>query len=152
MLIVDPLFDGAGLVAVFGKPGADVDVDRVDGAGPGGCGCRGVPDPAVSVGQDTEKLVAIIELKNRGSCPKRPPASSPPSRGEGTSAIFNAHGLSVADLVLVSPGSIPITTSGKVRRATCVEQYRCGQAAAKRLAFLSCVLHGRGDGRVAPRT
>jgi long-chain fatty acid adenylyltransferase FadD28 len=30
---------------------------------------------------------------------------------------------------LVSPGSIPITTSGKVRRATCVEQYRHGQFA-----------------------
>ena len=28
-----------------------------------------------------------------------------------------------ADLVLVAPGSIPITTSGKVRRGTCVEQY-----------------------------
>jgi long-chain fatty acid adenylyltransferase FadD28 len=26
--------------------------------------------------------------------------------------------------VLVPPGSIPITTSGKVRRSACVEQYR----------------------------
>ena len=41
-----------------------------------------------------------------------------------TSAISNSHGLSVADLVLVPLGSIPITTSGKVRRAACVEQYR----------------------------
>lgn len=52
MLIVDPLFDGAGLVAVLGKPGADVDVDRIDGAGTGGCGWRGAPDPAMSAGQD----------------------------------------------------------------------------------------------------
>jgi long-chain fatty acid adenylyltransferase FadD28 len=29
----------------------------------------------------------------------------------------------------VSPGSIPITTSGKVRRAACVEQYRLGEFA-----------------------
>jgi fatty acid CoA ligase FadD28 len=43
------------------------------------------------------------------------------------SAVFNAHGLSIADLVLVPPGSIPITTSGKVRRASCVEHYRLGQ-------------------------
>ena len=43
---------------------------------------------------------------------------------ESTSAISNSHGISVADLVLVGPGSIPITTSGKVRRAACVEQYR----------------------------
>ncbi|MDH6247980.1 hypothetical protein, partial [Mycobacterium sp. OTB74] len=27
------------------------------------------------------------------------------------------------------PGSIPITTSGKVRRSACVEQYRNGQFA-----------------------
>ncbi len=30
----------------------------------------------------------------------------------------------VADLVLVPPGSITITTSGKVRRSACVERYR----------------------------
>jgi long chain fatty acid CoA FadD26 len=30
----------------------------------------------------------------------------------------------VADLVLVPPGSVPITTSGKVRRSACVERYR----------------------------
>jgi fatty acid CoA ligase FadD28 len=45
-------------------------------------------------------------------------------KGEVASAISNSHGLSVADLVLVAPGSIPTTTSGKVRRAACVEQYR----------------------------
>jgi fatty acid CoA ligase FadD28 len=43
---------------------------------------------------------------------------------EVNSALSNSHGLSAADLVLVPPGSIPITTSGKVRRAACVEQYR----------------------------
>ena len=48
---------------------------------------------------------------------------------EVTSAISHSHGLSIADLVVVSPGSIPITTSGKVRRAACVEQYRHGQFA-----------------------
>ncbi len=44
-----------------------------------------------------------------------------------TSAISKSHGLRLADLVLVPPGSIPITTSGKVRRSTCVEQYRLEQ-------------------------
>ncbi|EUA68386.1 long-chain-fatty-acid--AMP ligase FadD28 domain protein [Mycobacterium xenopi 4042] len=44
-----------------------------------------------------------------------------------TAAISNSHGLSAADLVLVAPGSIPITTSGKVRRSACAEQYRHGQ-------------------------
>jgi acyl-CoA synthetase (AMP-forming)/AMP-acid ligase II len=43
--------------------------------------------------------------------------------------ISNLHGLSVADLVVVAPCSIPIATSGKVRRAACVEQYRQNQFA-----------------------
>ncbi|MBN4683430.1 acyl-CoA synthetase, partial [Pandoraea nosoerga] len=43
---------------------------------------------------------------------------------EVTSAISKSHSLRVADLVLVSPGSIPITTSGKIRRSACVERYR----------------------------
>ena len=41
-----------------------------------------------------------------------------------TAAISTAHGVRIADLVLVAPGSLPITTSGKVRRSTCVESYR----------------------------
>ena len=41
-----------------------------------------------------------------------------------TSAISKSHGLNVANLVLVGPGTIPTTTSGKIRRAACVEQYR----------------------------
>jgi fatty acid CoA ligase FadD28 len=48
-------------------------------------------------------------------------------KGEVTSAISTTHGLTASDLVLVAPGSIPITTSGKIRRSTCVEQYRDGQ-------------------------
>jgi long chain fatty acid CoA FadD26 len=45
-------------------------------------------------------------------------------RREVTFAVFKSHSLGVADLVLVSPGSIPITTSGRVRRSACVERYR----------------------------
>jgi fatty acid CoA ligase FadD21 len=40
------------------------------------------------------------------------------------SAISNSPGLDVADLVLVQPGSIPTTTSGKIRRSARVEHYR----------------------------
>jgi fatty acid CoA ligase FadD28 len=75
----------------------------------------------------TEKLVAIIELKKRGESQQEALDELVAVRREVASAIFNSHGLSVADLVLVPPGSIPITTSGKVRRAACVEQYRHGQ-------------------------
>ena len=50
-------------------------------------------------------------------------------KNDVTTAISKSHGLNVADLVLVGPGSIPTTTSGKIRRAACVDQYRDQQFA-----------------------
>jgi acyl-CoA synthetase (AMP-forming)/AMP-acid ligase II len=76
-----------------------------------------------------EKLVAIIEVKKRGESPEEAADKLAVVKREVMSAISNSHGLAVADLVMVVPGSIPITTSGKVRRAACVEQYRNGQFA-----------------------
>lgn len=79
---------------------------------------------AISVPDEiTEQLVAIIELKGQ-------PASEEglvrlrSVKRKVTSAISKSHSLRVADLVLVSPGSIPITTSGKIRRSACVERYQ----------------------------
>ena len=46
-----------------------------------------------------------------------------------TSAISQVHGVNAADLVLVGRGSIPITTSGKIRRQACTELYRKGELA-----------------------
>ena len=43
---------------------------------------------------------------------------------EVASAIKKSHSLRMSDLVLVAPGSIPITTSGKIRRSACVDRYR----------------------------
>jgi long-chain fatty acid adenylyltransferase FadD28 len=85
---------------------------------------------AISVADGpTEKLVTIIELKNRGESAAEVVANLDAVSREVASATFAAHGLSITDLVLVPPGSIPITTSGKVRRAACVEQYRHGRFA-----------------------
>ncbi len=75
----------------------------------------------------TEKLVTIIELKERGDSNDEAMHWLTGVKSDVTSAISNAHGLNVGDLVLVSPGSIPTTTSGKIRRAACVEQYRQDQ-------------------------
>lgn len=83
---------------------------------------------AVADGQ-TEKLVTVIEQKKRGASDAEAAEHLAAVRGQVASAVFNAHGLSIADLVLVPPGSIPITTSGKIRRASCAEQYRDGQFA-----------------------
>jgi long-chain fatty acid adenylyltransferase FadD28 len=89
----------------------------------GRCAAIAVPDGR------TEKLVAIIEVKNRGDSQEDAADKLVAVKREVTSAISNSHGLGVADLVVVEPGSIPITTSGKVRRAACVEQYRQNQFA-----------------------
>ncbi|EUA25974.1 putative fatty-acid--CoA ligase fadD21 [Mycobacterium intracellulare] len=80
---------------------------------------------AISVPVDeTEKLVTIIELKNRGDSGEHGQRGLDALKNDVTAAISDSHGLNVADLVLVAPGSIPTTTSGKIRRAACVERYR----------------------------
>jgi fatty acid CoA ligase FadD21 len=75
----------------------------------------------------TEELVAVIELKKRGDSKEDVAGWLSRIKRDVTSAVSNAHGLNVADLVMVPPGSIPTTTSGKVRRAACVEQFRRDQ-------------------------
>jgi long-chain fatty acid adenylase/transferase FadD26 len=80
---------------------------------------------AISVPDDrTERLVAIVELNKRGSSEEEGLQTLRSIKREVTSAISNSHRVRVADLVLVAPGSIPITTSGKVRRSACVQRYR----------------------------
>lgn len=80
---------------------------------------------AISVPVDhTEKLVTVIELKLLGDSAGEAMDELDVIKNNVTAAISRSHGLNVADLVLVPPGSIPTTTSGKIRRAACVEQYR----------------------------
>lgn len=81
---------------------------------------------AIAVNHDEEeKLVAVIEVKKRSD--ESPEALSERltlMKREVISAISTTHGLNPADLALVAPGSLPITTSGKVRRAASAELYR----------------------------
>ena len=82
---------------------------------------------AIAVPVDsTENLVTVIELKKRTDH-EDAVGWLTEVKSDITSAISNAHGLNVGDLVLVPPGSIPTTTSGKIRRAACIEQYRQDQ-------------------------
>jgi long chain fatty acid CoA FadD26 len=79
---------------------------------------------AISIeGDRTERLIVIAEMKDRGNSEEMQQRLRS-VRAQVTSAISKSHGLRVADLVLVPPGSIPITTSGKIRRSSCVEVYR----------------------------
>jgi long-chain fatty acid adenylyltransferase FadD28 len=78
------------------------------------------------VDESTEKLVVIVEFKIRGQSEDEMTGNLRIIQEEVTSAVSNSHGLRPEDVVLVAPGSIPITTSGKVRRATCVQLYQSG--------------------------
>jgi fatty acid CoA ligase FadD28 len=111
------------LLIVYGRNHSPDDIEAtVQEITRGRCAAIAVPDG------HTEQLVVIIEVKKRGESHEEA-ADKLAVKREVTSAISNSHGLSVADLVVVAPGSIPITTSGKVRRAACVEHYRDSQFA-----------------------
>jgi long-chain fatty acid adenylase/transferase FadD26 len=80
---------------------------------------------AISIPDDrTERLVVIAEMTNRGNSEEEIQQRLRAVRQQVTFAISKSHGLRVADLVLVPPGSIPITTSGKIRRSECLDVYR----------------------------
>jgi len=80
---------------------------------------------AISVSDNRiERVVAVVEIDEHGGSDDEYVQKLRAIKREIISAIAASHGLRVADLVLVPPGSIPITTSGKVRRSTCVERYR----------------------------
>lgn len=112
------------LLIVYGRYHSPDDIEAtIQQITRGRCVAISVPDEGM------EKLVAIIEFKNRGDSDEDAMHKLDNVKGEVTSPISNSHGLGVADLVLVQPGSIPITTSGKVRRAACVDWYRQGQFA-----------------------
>jgi acyl-CoA synthetase (AMP-forming)/AMP-acid ligase II len=107
------------LLIVYGRNHSPDDIEAtIQQITAGRCAAIAVPDKGI------EKLVAIIELKKRGESDEEAADRLRVVKREVTSAISKSHGLSVADLVLVSPGSIPITTSGKIRRSQCVELYR----------------------------
>ncbi|MCH9736218.1 MAG: AMP-binding protein [Actinomycetia bacterium] len=80
---------------------------------------------AISVLDETsEQLVAIAELKKRGGSEADALDTLRAVRREVASAIKKTHSVRMSDLVLVAPGSIPITTSGKIRRSACIDRYR----------------------------
>lgn len=72
----------------------------------------------------TEKLVIVLEVKQRSGDDAEEVRRLDEVRSAVTAAVSNAHGLSVDDLVLVAAGSLPTTTSGKIRRAACADEYR----------------------------
>ncbi|HTX96106.1 MAG TPA: AMP-binding protein [Mycobacterium sp.] len=116
------------LLIVYGRNHSPDDIEAtIQEVTRGRCVAVAVPDNG-----GVEKLVAIIELKKRNDSDEFDEDEMlrlDDIKRDVTAAISRSHDLSVADLVLVPPGSIPITTSGKVRRRECVELYRHNQFA-----------------------
>lgn len=79
---------------------------------------------AVAIPEESgEKLVVVAEVKDPGG------EQSDAIGQQVTAAVSSAHGVRVGELVLAPPGSIPVTTSGKVQRSACAERYRSGRFA-----------------------
>jgi long chain fatty acid CoA FadD26 len=75
---------------------------------------------AISVeAEASENLVAIVEVK--------PAEAFDLVRRRVADAVWKLHNLRIDDLLLVTPGSIPITTSGKIRRSSCGQFYLRGE-------------------------
>jgi fatty acid CoA ligase FadD28 len=109
------------LLIVYGRNHSPDDIEATSQEISGGrVAAIAVPDAGI------EQLVIIAEVRSRGDSTVEVRDHLAAVNREVTSAISSRHGLAVADVVLVAPGSIPITTSGKVRRAACVERYRTG--------------------------
>jgi fatty acid CoA ligase FadD28 len=101
------------LLIVYGRNHSPDDIEAtIQEITRGRCAAISVPD------QHTEKLVAIIELKGGDAADYLRTV-----KNDVCSAISESHGLCIADLVVVRPGAIPVTTSGKVRRSACAERY-----------------------------
>jgi acyl transferase domain-containing protein/acyl-CoA synthetase (AMP-forming)/AMP-acid ligase II/NADPH:quinone reductase-like Zn-dependent oxidoreductase/acyl carrier protein len=115
MFIVGRIKD---LLIVYGRNHAPDDIEAtIQEITRGRCVAIAVPDD-----DGVEKLVTVVELKAPDDS-KEAMDRLAAVRRELTSAISKSHGLSVADLVLVPPHSIPLTTSGKVRRRDCLQRY-----------------------------
>ncbi|WP_163736419.1 AMP-binding protein [Mycobacterium gallinarum] len=110
------------LLIVYGRNHSPDDIEAtIQEISGGRVAAIAVPD------NEIEQLVVIAEVKRRGDSGNEVMHKFDTLKREITSAISHTHDLAVADVVLVSPGSIPITTSGKIRRATCIDHYRTGQ-------------------------
>lgn len=83
---------------------------------------------AISVTQDErEKLVVIAEFMPAAIAPAEVDREMATVRSGVTAAISTAHSIRLAELVLVAPASLPVTTSGKVKRSACAQLYRRGE-------------------------
>ncbi|MGR3937736.1 fatty acyl-AMP ligase [Streptomyces sp. BRA346] len=81
--------------------------------------------PAGLLGEDGERAVVVAEL-DRG----RASADLAEVRSTIRRSVLSRHSLDVAEVVLIRRGTLPKTTSGKIRRAACRDLYLAGALTA----------------------
>src|SRR6185369_7173716 len=70
---------------------------------------------------DTETVVVAIEVHRRTA-----KSAYPPIIRAVRQAVIDAHDVTASAVVIVRPGGLPRTTSGKVQRSLCRDQYVAG--------------------------
>ncbi|WP_324666813.1 Putative AMP-binding protein [Mycobacterium canetti] len=81
---------------------------------------------AFSIPDDSgERLVVVAEVKTENAADESSELSS--MSKQVRAAISRLHGLRLSDFLLVPPGALPRTTSGKISRAACSRLYRADE-------------------------
>jgi acyl-CoA synthetase (AMP-forming)/AMP-acid ligase II len=107
------------LIIIYGKKYTPQDIE--DEAERSHCALRQAGGAAFAVTEGSvERLVLVFELKREWV---RRHLEWPSIRSAINLAISTAHGISVNHVVLIKPGALPRTSSGKVRRAQCRMDY-----------------------------
>lgn len=70
-----------------------------------------------------ERLVVVAELKVAAAADQSAELDVSTMKKSVMAAVSRSHGLRIADLLLVGPGTIPKTTSGKISRTACMKLY-----------------------------
>jgi len=96
---------------------AEAAAGQVTQAGSRGVVAFGVP------GDDGDQLIVAVELRG---------ADNPDVRRSVTAAVAAATGVSPAEVLTLKPGRIPLTSSGKLRRAEARRLYLHGQLTSER--------------------
>jgi fatty-acyl-CoA synthase len=85
---------------------------RVPGVRPGGVAAFGVPGP------DGDRLIVAVEAR---------PLDATGLDLEVAAAVAGGAGMRPAQVLVLSPGRLPKTSSGKLRRAEAKRRYLCGE-------------------------
>ncbi len=91
--------------------------------------------PSAAFGVDVGEHEAVVLMQEIA----RPSSSSfdpVTALAQLTRAVVQAHGIPLFDVVLVRPGTLPRTTSGKIQRGRCLDRYRSGLPAEMVIATL----------------